>query len=258
MHDLIDLGLHVAKSNTIKEFLESLERFTDFLGATTYSAFTAYSTAHNSSLNGVHNMPTAYLDALMDHEEARQDPVMQHCRVSSLPIAWNASTYADAGMGHMWEHMAQHGLREGVSLGLHVEDTRHFCIGMEWNRHRPLDDDEKAKALVALQTLAVFAEPVAYRLLRDAGSKSFAIDKSMTDRELECLHWAGRGMTDDLIALILQISPRTVRKHIESCTQKLLAANRTEAAVRANQLGLTAQFAQPQASKNFSLQEFLP
>ena len=48
---------------------------------------------------------------------------------------------------------------------------------------------------------------------------------------MEVLEWAARGKTNIQIGLILDISPRTVTKHLEHIYTKLGVESRTEAVV---------------------------
>ncbi len=60
----------------------------------------------------------------------------------------------------------------------------------------------------------------------------------LTDRELEVLHAAARGMTNKAIGVLLDISDRTVQGHLRRIFEKLNVGNRTEAVVKASQLNL--------------------
>jgi DNA-binding NarL/FixJ family response regulator len=55
----------------------------------------------------------------------------------------------------------------------------------------------------------------------------------LTPREREVLAWLVRGGTNRQIALALNVSPRTVEKHVERILTKFGAANRTIAALHA-------------------------
>lgn len=59
-----------------------------------------------------------------------------------------------------------------------------------------------------------------------------------TERELEVLREAARGLTNKAIGVKLGISDRTVQGHLRNVFDKLQVANRTEAVVKASQLGL--------------------
>jgi len=60
----------------------------------------------------------------------------------------------------------------------------------------------------------------------------------LTDRELEVLRAAARGLTNKAIGVLLNISDRTVQGHLRRIFEKLNVANRTEAVVKASQLDL--------------------
>lgn len=62
-------------------------------------------------------------------------------------------------------------------------------------------------------------------------------DMRLTRREVECLHWAALGKTNEEIAMILALSLSTVRFHITNAGEKLGAINRGQAVLKAAQLG---------------------
>lgn len=65
-----------------------------------------------------------------------------------------------------------------------------------------------------------------------------AVVEPLTERELEVLRAAARGLTNKSIGVLLDISDRTVQGHLRRIFEKLNVANRTEAVVKASQLGL--------------------
>ena len=60
-----------------------------------------------------------------------------------------------------------------------------------------------------------------------------ALPDSLTQRERDVLRWVAAGKTDRDIGAILQISPRTVHKHLQHIYEKLGVETRTAAAMRA-------------------------
>ena len=60
----------------------------------------------------------------------------------------------------------------------------------------------------------------------------------LTARENEVLQLLARGLTNRAIAQALGISQHTVKFHVNAIMSKLHAQSRTEAVVRASQLGL--------------------
>lgn len=62
--------------------------------------------------------------------------------------------------------------------------------------------------------------------------------RRLTAREIEVLNLIAQGRTNRQIAKSLTISPGTVRVHVQHIIAKLEVSDRTEAAVRASELGL--------------------
>ena len=60
----------------------------------------------------------------------------------------------------------------------------------------------------------------------------------LTEREIEVLRLAGKGFTNKAIAIHLRISDRTVQNHLAHIFDKLQAASRTEAVMRAVSQGI--------------------
>jgi DNA-binding NarL/FixJ family response regulator len=63
---------------------------------------------------------------------------------------------------------------------------------------------------------------------------------SLTKRELEVLRLLAQGQTNQEIAQGLVVSPLTVKTHVQRIISKLGVSDRTQAAVRASELGLLA------------------
>ena len=75
-------------------------------------------------------------------------------------------------------------------------------------------------------------------LTRRAGTDGDADDPGLTGRELEVLRLVAAGQSNREIAAALVISPKTASVHVSNILAKLGAATRTEAAVKAHELGL--------------------
>lgn len=67
--------------------------------------------------------------------------------------------------------------------------------------------------------------------------------QELTEREMEVLHLCARGYTNKAIAVQLKISDRTVQGHLAHIFDKLQAASRTEAVMRAVSLGWVSETA---------------
>jgi DNA-binding response OmpR family regulator len=74
---------------------------------------------------------------------------------------------------------------------------------------------------------------IAARLAGVARNELWSKQVDLNEREVETLTWAARGKTSAEIALILGLSKRTVDFHIDNAREKLGAATRVEAAIKA-------------------------
>ena len=69
-------------------------------------------------------------------------------------------------------------------------------------------------------------------------SKQTPIDFALTDREIEALTWVAKGKSSTDIAVLMNVSERTVNFHISNVIRKLGVATRVQAAIRCALLGL--------------------
>lgn len=80
------------------------------------------------------------------------------------------------------------------------------------------------------------AQEILLRIINDEQPDEVALLRAqyqLTQREAEVLVWVAKGKTNREIAQILDLSPRTVNKHLEQVFKKVGVENRTSAASRA-------------------------
>ena len=65
-----------------------------------------------------------------------------------------------------------------------------------------------------------------------------AVQFTLTDREIEALTWVARGKSSTDIAVLMNVSERTVNFHINNVIRKLGVATRVQAAIQCALLGL--------------------
>ena len=104
---------------------------------------------------------------------------------------------------------------------------------------RDSDPDAIASALYALDHGLVVLDPRLAKLRGvSAPAREATTSVSLTPRENEVLQLLAQGMTNKGIALDLGITQHTVKFHVNAIMSKLGAQSRTEAVVRATQLGM--------------------
>lgn len=91
-----------------------------------------------------------------------------------------------------------------------------------------------------LAGLIVLAADFSHLLAATAPSAVEDALNPLTAREREVLNLLAAGLTNRAIAQQLDISPHTIKYHVNAIMSKLNAQSRTEAVVRATQRGLIA------------------
>jgi DNA-binding NarL/FixJ family response regulator len=95
------------------------------------------------------------------------------------------------------------------------------------------------QAVMAVAEGLVTVDPAFDESLRPARElPSLPLVEELTPRELEVLQVLARGLSNKAIGYHLDISEHTVKFHVNAIMSKLGAQSRTEAAVRATQMGL--------------------
>ena len=79
-------------------------------------------------------------------------------------------------------------------------------------------------------------EPICLVLEEFAVQPRNGNSSKLTEREMEVLSWVARGKANWAISRILDLSPGTVRKHLQNIYAKLGVENRTAAAICAAEI----------------------
>lgn len=190
-----------------------------------------------SEFHAVDNTPDGFSQVLEDPERGKRDPVMQHCKTSSLPIVWDQETYVRSGTAHMWEEQAPYGYRTGICVAMHLSAGRHLCIGLDRDNPLPRSADEIAYMAARLLLFATFLQEVALRILIPSSPQPHPVAQ-LSPREQECLEWTTEGKTAWEIGRILSISEQTAVRHLNNATHKLGCVNKHQAVARALRLGM--------------------
>ena len=219
------------------EFRDEIVRFARDLGFETVSAITVIDHGlNNREFVVVDNTPTAYIESSNDSTSYRRDPVMQHCKLQSLPIIWDQRTYVDNGVADLWEQMAGFGYRTGIAMALHMPEGRRFVFGVDRDQPLPHHAGELQRIVADLQLFAVHAQDAASRLFLPQALQPER--PALTPRELEALRWTMDGKTAWEVGTILGISERTAVLHVNNAMHKLGCVNKHQAVLKALRLGL--------------------
>jgi DNA-binding NarL/FixJ family response regulator len=108
-------------------------------------------------------------------------------------------------------------------------------LSEHYNRDRGIKITEGNKALAVRYISMNESDEYLLRLVDlERPSDTHILQKTyqLTAREAEVLMWLARGKSNSEIAMILNISPRTINKHLEQIFRKLMVENRTSAAIK--------------------------
>jgi DNA-binding NarL/FixJ family response regulator len=120
------------------------------------------------------------------------------------------------------------------------------ALALEWLQFRLLVHTHPVKVYLAIFALAFMGLGawLALRLRRPPAPDKFEINTQaqrslgLSERELEVLSLVAAGRSNKEIARQLDLSPNTVKTHIANLFEKLGVQRRTEAILRARELGV--------------------
>jgi LuxR family transcriptional regulator, quorum-sensing system regulator SolR len=234
---LCDAYEAMQQAKTSEELRGLMERFTKQLG---FEHFVYVLSISAPSLKPqqviVNGFPRQWLDRYLAGSYFKIDPLVKHTQSSSLPAIWQDQVFHDRKSEEFWEEAKSFGLNTGLSLSMrdHPGMTGIFSLA----RDRPIatKSGELAELIGRAQMFAFLVHEAVARIeLPKVLPEQNVV---LTARERECLLWAANGKTAWEISQILGIAERTAVFHVNNVIQKLGAANRTQAIVRAVSLKL--------------------
>jgi LuxR family transcriptional regulator, quorum-sensing system regulator BjaR1 len=183
------------------------------------------------------------------------DHVLSHARRTNVPFRWTdvpvPISLSKKKPSHLklMEAARDHGFEDGYLMPLHFVDEQSrshtALVALFWkDKIARLDFALEADNRHKLHLVLMYW---VQRVIQLTGTEissrnSFASKpdnfKYLTDRERECLTWAGRGLSVVATAEVLGIGELTAKTHLINATEKLEALNKTHAVAKAVHLGL--------------------
>lgn len=230
--------LDVATSRDRETFEKRLVEFADKMGFPLVSAILVIDRpASPPKFISVGNVSEAYKASYNDPELSRRSPVLTRLKHLAHPFIYDQSLYVHDGVGHLWEHQAAFGYKTGVAMAMHMDNGRHFLLGVDRDEPLPADEFALTRMMADLQLLGAFAQETAVRLLTPLSDPQGEIPE-LTPRELEILRWTSAGKSSEVIGEILGIHRGTVNFHLQAVSKKLAVSSKHAAVSKAIRLGL--------------------
>jgi len=230
--------LDILHAGSVKEFSKQLVQFSQSVGFSTVSAVVV--TDHSPTLTEfqtVSNSPADYLPDFENLELGLIDPVSQHCKRSSLPIAWDRTNYTSPEQSELWERQAVFGYRSGFAFAVHPGKGRHFMLGVDWEHDRCARVPYYKHIFQDILEFGLHAQAAAFDLCLPARANT-TFPSQPAPSELEALRWSMDGMTSWEVAHAMSLSERHATLLMQRAMRKLGCATKYEAILLAIRLGL--------------------
>jgi LuxR family transcriptional regulator len=162
------------------------------------------------------------------------DPTVIHGRRSQAALCWTEELFSHARP--MWEEAQSFGLRSGWALSSLDGQGVGGMLTLARADRCGMNSSELAANEFSMRWLSSIAHVVLSRHLTQLHAP--LPNPPLTPRELEVLRLSAAGETAKEIANALNVSLNTANFHIKNAVTKLVAPNKTAAAVKAAMLGL--------------------
>jgi len=178
--------------------------------------------------------PGEWINMYAARELYKQDPVVLYNCENFKTYFWSEAirAYADSPQVTVMNMAGDFGLRHGLAGGLGQKENNLaslFSFSSDTNRfknrHREILD---------------LLMPHIHQALSRVNSPSKKRRENLSAREKEVLRWMMEGKTNWEISMILNISERTVKFHVQNIERKLEAVNKAHAIALAMDSGLVA------------------
>lgn len=170
------------------------------------------------------------------------DPRVQMTFDQPMMMVWSGDDFRGRSekLDRFLDDAAAFGVRSGACFTAH--DARAQGVMVAFNSSKPRLSDAEHDAVAAnvgnLYAFGTYFQDLFIRAVVERGLPSRLRGAALTVREIEVLKLVSRGLTAEDIALKLNLSPRTVRFHVDAARTKMGAANREEAIALAVKAGL--------------------
>lgn len=177
----------------------------------------------------IHNYPEGWRASYAARQLGRSDPIRRTSHVWACGFRWRDArdivSFSEAD-DTMLRDALSFGIDEGFTVPVNVPGeargsvTFATRVGMAFPERALLQAHGLGSAAFQLARMMFKKRPIVRREI-------------LTDRQLECVVWVGRGKSNWEIAQILGVAPETVKKHLQDACARYQLHNRTSLPLRA-------------------------
>ncbi|MBP1296415.1 autoinducer binding domain-containing protein [Bradyrhizobium elkanii] len=184
----------------------------------------------------ISSYPKSWTERYFGLKYQKLDPVVRRAAAEQDVFAWDGRTIQteDRKLKRFFEEATAFGIRSGVTVPIRSGFGRMAAFTIATTE--TIDDTERlvSERLEILRLAGLyFHAHVTARLEPHEKAAEGAI---LTQRERQCLSWVARGKTVADVAVLVQISPRTVAFHLENARRKLNAGSIAQCVLEAFRL----------------------
>lgn len=234
-----------AIDNELDSFIDELERQPDRNGVrlalrklTRASGFDAFTYVCNggTEITGMSNYQAQWQMHYLERNFTVVDPVVRLARQYMRPFCWSRTdpAFQDSATRWFFDQAKEFGISSGLTIPIPASYGRFAMLTMvsaESKTAERVKLDNPVRAITAAALVHVWLAKLV------AGDRA-AAKPILSGRQLACLTWASLGKTTPEIAMLLQISPNTVRYYLVEAKERLGAVNTAHAVRVAVERGL--------------------
>jgi len=225
------------RARTSIELRAEMERFSREMGFEHFAyALTINAPSLKSQQYVINGFPAPWVERYVSGKYFKVDPLVRHAEKSTFPAIWSDQMFHDGKSAEFWDEARSYGLDAGLSFSVHEQPGVTGIFSLARDRIIDLHGMDLAALIGRAQMFASLLHHAVVRI--ELPNLLPEQNATLTVREKECMKWAAEGKTAWEIGQILSISERTAVFHVNNVVQKLGAANKTQAIVRAVALRL--------------------
>jgi DNA-binding CsgD family transcriptional regulator len=172
------------------------------------------------------------------HAFAFQSPIYGNCQTEVLAVSDLLSRRAWHQTDLYAEGFSKVGQEDCITLDIDMRKDCRLSLFSSRGKRGFSDKERALLAMVGPHTRQVFDRLHAQGRLEKSLTKEIPDDDRLSAREREVLQWLAEGKSNGEIALLLDIRPTTVKKHLANLYAKLGVENRHAAALLSLRRGL--------------------